>query len=515
MAQSQGQAFGNDVGGGIGTQLNPRSSYVGKAILAALVGVAVTVGVAVGGLSVLDGVSETGRLLVQAVAGVAAVAQVLTVGTLAYVTVFDLRDLSRKAAVVAEGDRDADLTSTREDEIGRLYFELARVRDSLDTRASDLQSLNRQITDVVRSQCSVMGECEDGDLTRRMDSETGVGQLDQLAEDFNGMVRRTEGAIAESQRFGSAVVDAAGDVDDNVDEVRDGIETVIDATESINAGVSKQDRRFAETASEMSNLSATIEEVASSATELTEQSRETVRRTEQGRKAAEEADRALDTIRDQADEAVASVGELEGEMDQIGDVVELIREIADETNLLAVNAQIEAAHAGEVGSGFGLVADRIKGLAEETNQAADEIETSLSDLEAQTGTTTERIEETRQTVARGSETIEEALGAFDDIATAVGETNASVQGINDATRQQATTAEDVVRMIDEVASISAETADQADDVVETARRQEEAVTEVDRSIGTLAARARDLTDALSRFEVDSNPGTFRADAGDD
>jgi len=497
MAQLSRQAFEGSVDQGVGSLLNPRSSYVGKLLLAALIGAAVTIGsaVAVG--------SQFGvRSRVAVAIGSAGALVVFVLLFVVYRTVVKpLRTLDQKAGQIVDGDYEVELATNRADEVGRLFYRVAQLRDDIDARSGDLESLNRRITRVVRSQVSVMDAAGAGDMTMRMNTDTGIPQFDALAEDFNEMMNETEVAIANSKQFSGAVGRAADEVSTNTQTMRNRIDDVTEATERIRQGVTEQDDRFAKTATEMSSLSATIQEVAASADELTDRSRETVRTTRRGREAAQDALTDLQTIRDQTDGAVDAVADLEAEMNQIDEVVDLIREIADETNLLAVNAQIEAAHAGGMGEGFGIVADKIKSLADDTTEAAEQIERSLSDLRVQTDETTGRIQDTRDTVASGTETIEDALGALDDIGTAVEETNASIQQINDATEEQATTAEDVVGTIDEVATIAERTAEMADDVAASVSRQRSEIGAVDDSVDDLAGQATGLTDSLEQFTV--------------
>jgi methyl-accepting chemotaxis protein len=194
MAQSQqDRQFGNR----FALLVNPGASYAGKLFALAVLGVVVVLGAAFA----LGGGSTTAL----AVGGVAAATVVGTLAVAGVLVVGPLRELATKTDAIAEGDYEVELDSSRGDEVGALYDGVAAVRDDLEEHAGEIDRLNRRISAIVQNQCSVMDDCGGGDLTMRMNTDTGISQFDALAEDFNAMIRDTEGAIGESKQFSQAV----------------------------------------------------------------------------------------------------------------------------------------------------------------------------------------------------------------------------------------------------------------------------------------------------------------------
>jgi len=197
-------------------------------------------------------------------------------------------------------------------------------------------------------------------------------------------------------------------------------------------------------------------------------------------------------------------------MDEIGEIVELIGDIAEQTNMLALNANIEAARAGnggggDAGEGFAVVANEVKNLAEETRSAAGDIEGLIEGTRAESQAAVTKAQEAESSVVEGIDAINDAVAAFEDVAENAAETDSGVQEISDTVDEQAASTEEAVAMIDEVTDLSRETAEETDTVSSVAQRQSASISEVDTAVSTLRTRAEDLQSLLSQFTV--QPGS--------
>ncbi len=358
--------------------------------------------------------------------------------------------------------------------------------------------------EVIDAHRAVIERCASGDLSARMDESRGSDELRALAASFNELVEEWGDTMTTVREFGDQVEAATRQVTHQLDQAKESSRQVGTAVREISDGAVTQNDHIDEIAGEMRNLSAATEEVASTADEISRATAEATERGDSGRDAAENAISDLDAIDDRTVETVDSVESLHEQVEEIEEVVEFITNITDQTHVLSLNASIEAARADSDGAGFAVVADEVKSLAEETQEATEEIESSIDSIRGETESTVEDMHETRHRVNDGSETISEALDALDSLVDDIQETNVSVTEISDATDSQAQASQEVVAMVDEVGAISEETASQSESVTATARRQTTALTEAAASAETLVDRAESLSETLSDVTVTSS-----------
>jgi methyl-accepting chemotaxis protein len=162
----------------------------------------------------------------------------------------------------------------------------------------------------------------------------------------------------------------------------------------------------------------------------------------------------MEEIRKASMESATAIKELDNKSKQIGEIVSLITNIADQTNLLALNAAIEAARAGEHGRGFAVVADEVRKLAEESRDAAKEISRLISQIQHDTGVVVGSVERGNITVASGVEALNETVGAMKEIVQGAIKTAEMVQEIAAAAQEQSASIEQITASVEEITSIS-------------------------------------------------------------
>jgi methyl-accepting chemotaxis protein len=407
-------------------------------------------------------------------------------------------DLGRSLATM-RADLDefvTELESTRS-EAREAREEAERLADSLEATAEEFSAL--------------MAEAADGDLTRRLDADTDSEAMAAIADAFNAMLADLAETVVEIQEFAETVAASSEQVSASATEVETASEDVSESVQRIADDAAEQDRTLAEAIDQLTEMSATIEEVASSADEVAATMSEAADLGEAGTDAASEAVTEMDVIERRADEVVTEVESLHEEMQAIGEVAELIDDIAEQTNVLALNASIEAARAGEAGEGFAVVANEVKGLAEQTQEATEEIEARIGDVQSTTAETVDDVTEMRERVGDGIETVDRTVDRLEDIVAAVENANATVQSINDATDEQASTTEEVVAQAEEVGEISERTAERAQDAAASAEEQTATISEVTEAIGRLSERSQDLEALLDDFDVEFDDETTTVD----
>ncbi|SIR05180.1 methyl-accepting chemotaxis protein [Haladaptatus litoreus] len=371
-----------------------------------------------------------------------------------------------------------------------------------ESAQQEAEQLNTALQRKANEFSAVMGQAADGDLTQRMATESPTQPMTDIAREFNQMMDELEATIRDVNEFAETVAAASQEVTASTDEIEQASQQVTESTQLMSEGAVEQSERLEHTAGEMSELSATIEEIAASADQVAESANHAETLGEDGREAAQAAIEEMAAIESGTETTVEHIVELETEIERIGDVVELIRSIADQTNMLALNANIEAASADGSTEGFEVVANEVKELANETKEAVGDIEQRIETVRERAEVTVEDIRETHGAVEDGVVTVNEALESLEEIVENVEETSVGVEEINDVTDEQAETTADVVAMVDDVSQIGEQTAEEAEDVAAAAEEQTASLGEVSQSAESLARQAESLAATVDDFRVE-------------
>jgi methyl-accepting chemotaxis protein len=280
----------------------------------------------------------------------------LVVATTSRESIASLRTLSDRAERMERGDLDVDLSTAKTDEVGRLYAAFDGMRDVLRTRIEDAERQNQRLQSNAAAYSDTMGAIADGDLARRLDENVDEPVMATLAADFNDMMDQIERTIGDASEF--------------TDEVSAATEALTAQTEA----AMRASAQINEAAEHIATDRHSVEAAAD---------------VDFDGEFAGETDPAVEV---DTDETLAAIDDLGGRMDRVDEITEFISDVATETNMLALNAGIEASKVEEGGAeGFQVVADEVKSLAEETRDSADEIEAISAEIRGSTNRTVESI----------------------------------------------------------------------------------------------------------------------------
>jgi methyl-accepting chemotaxis protein len=386
--------------------------------------------------------------------------------------------------------------------------EIERAKAEAEEKKREVERLNDHLEAKADAYSAAMARAADGDLTVRLDPQSESDAMVEIAEAFNEMMAETESAMAEIRTFADEVAETSAAATDDADEAARTSEVVSRSVRGIAEDADAQRERLETVSDEMTDLAATVEEVAASTETVAETSHETAEIAEAGAETARQAIDDTRTVRAAIDSTVENVRLLDERMAEIGEIIELIGDIAKQTDTLALNANIEAARAGHGGSGdgFAVVANEVKRLAEETQESATEIERLIEEAQTQTETTVEEARKAERSAREGVEAVEEVVDAFAGVAENAEETDGGIRSISEATDEQAAGTEEVVSVIEDVVENSRSTAEESESAAAAAEEQATSVSRVNENVDSLSERAERLRGLLSTFEVRDDRG---------
>ena len=243
------------------------------------------------------------------------------------------------------------------------------------------------------------------------------------------------------------------------------VEVVSSASESLSAqiiqssrGADEQSNRVHETATAMEEMNATVLEVARNAQQAASASNQTKEQAAEGSVILNEAVKGIETVQAQSLAIKEDMSLLGKQAEGIGQILDVIADIADQTNLLALNAAIEAARAGEAGRGFAVVADEVRKLAEKTMTATQEVGKAITEIQNGTRKNIENVENVAAAIEHATTLSVKSGQSLTQILAFVDQVNDQVRSIATASEQQSAASEEINHSVEQVATISAETA---------------------------------------------------------
>ncbi len=285
-----------------------------------------------------------------------------------------------------------------------------------------------------------------------------VGHV-EIGEDITEKVLLEKKAAAAAHQARMSTVTQLEDVVSHLQKAADTLNASLGDVRD-KAGIAAD--RMAETATAMNEMNATVLEVAHNAEGAAEAATSVQGHAQDGAGIVLRTIQSMQSVQQQSSGLKGDMADLDKQAKDIGTVLTLIRDIADQTNLLALNAAIEAARAGEAGRGFAVVADEVRKLAEKTMSATREVETAIATIQEGTGKSSTTVDGTVTSIEEVGRMAEESGQSLERISNLAGDSSARVSAIAAAATEQSAASEEINRNIAEVNTLSAHIAEAMD-----------------------------------------------------
>jgi twitching motility protein PilJ len=377
-------------------------------------------------------------------------------------------DLEIFAEKLAAGQFDSRLENS-----GPLSESLNRVAEKLQRSTRDQaaqESLQRSVTEFL----TIVSQIARGDLTLR--GKVTNDALGNVVDSVNYMLDNFTKVL---ERVRKAAIDVQANASD-----------ILISTEEMASGANQQDQEITNTSSAVEELTVSMKQVSNNAEASAEAARRALDAAEQGNRSVRDTLEGMQRIRASVQATAKKIKSLGDRSLEISDIVKVINDITEQTNLLALNAAIEAARAGEAGRGFAVVADEVRKLAEHSRTATKDISALIKSIQAETNEAVVVMEEGTKEVEVGARLADQAGKALEAISSVVRQSAELVQEISLASKQQVRGTEGVANAMQIISAIT--------------RQTSQGTRGTARTVEQMVKLSEQLNEALSQFKIASN-----------
>ncbi|MFW5498205.1 MULTISPECIES: bacteriohemerythrin [unclassified Maridesulfovibrio] len=323
------------------------------------------------------------------------------------------------------------------------------------TKASIPASLDDNITQTAQKAGKVIHELAENFNKTKEEAEDLRNELGKAKSD----IEKARKELADQKEVLDSISKSAANAGGISGKLFEGIEELSAQVNQVNAGMELQRDRITETATAMEEMNSTVLEVAQNAGLAANSASQSKDNAVHGAEGVAEAIQSFEQIKDTILNLKETMGTLGEQADNIGQIMTVITDIADQTNLLALNAAIEAARAGEAGRGFAVVADEVRKLAEKTMDATKGVGEAVSKIQENARENIAAVESAAEDIVNSTESAAKSGELMEAIVGIVDETNTQVESIAAASEEQSAASEEINMAISDVARVASETSE--------------------------------------------------------
>ena len=367
--------------------------------------------------------------------------------------------------------------------IGSVFFTRTIVRP--------IQSINKQLKEISDGE---------GDLTQEL-SVKSQDEVGELANSFNRMINSLRTMIGQIGATSDQVAASSEELTASAEQTTKATSHIASSIQEIASGAEMQGKGADESSQSMKEMALGIQQVAKTTSNVSGLAMETNKEANAGNESIQKAIRQMEAINLSVSDSASVIKQLGEQSNRIGTITEVITRIADQTNLLALNAAIEAARAGEHGKGFAVVADEVRKLAEQSKDSADQIASLIGQIQVDTANAVDLMNKGAQETSLGMVVINETSEGFQKILRSIEEVTSQIQEVSAVIEEMSSSVEQVNASMEEMARISQTSASNTQNVASASEEQMASMEEITASAATLSKMAEDLQVLVNKFNV--------------
>jgi len=366
--------------------------------------------------------------------------------------------------------------------------------------------VSRRLFSAIPSVMTAARNLARGDLshkvTFRLDSRDEIGQL---ARTFNEMAESLSGMILRIKGIADHLASSATELSATAEQMSAGSEEVSSQVVAVATAAEEMASQAGAVAAAAEELSATIAQVSQSAQRAAELARQSSNISNEGRRNVSQTIDGMNRIAEAANMINETVQKLNAASERIGQIISVIEDVADQTNLLALNAAIEAARAGEQGRGFAVVADEVRKLAERTMQSTRQISDMIGEIQEETARVVAAMGDGLKAVDEGLKLARNAGEALQKVAESSDEVLEAIAQIATAMEQQSAAVKDINRNIQQLSQVTRDISQNIQQVAEASQQVAEGAQQTTQASSRLDKLSRQLYEEVRKFKVSDEP----------
>jgi methyl-accepting chemotaxis protein len=410
-----------------------------------------------------------------------------------------INKLNNAAKQVALGNLSVNLDVDSEDEIGVLADSfkkmtksiidsndmLTKEKDGIAVTVKEIEDQKQYLSQRIDKILTEMNKFANGDLTVKLDIEKD-DEIGKLYSGFNTAIQNIESMLQKVSEVVAATASASNEISSSSEEMA--------------AGAQEQNSQTSEVAGAVEQMTKTILDTTKNSSLAAEAAKNAGLIAKEGGDVVTETISGMNRIAQVVKKSSETVNKLGKSSDQIGEIIQVIDDIADQTNLLALNAAIEAARAGEQGRGFAVVADEVRKLAERTTKATKEIADMIKQIQKDTSGAVASMEEGTLEVDKGKQLADKAGESLKQIITGTEQVVDIITQVAAASEEQSSTSEQISRSIEAISNVTSGSAT--------------GIREIARSSEDLSKLTFNLQELIAKFKTNSTAVNMHVEKGD-